>query len=58
LLLLDFSKNTTTDFKTAEQKGSEAGMSEFCLTVLAAIAVAIVFYGAGAFTVLFGDRSF
>jgi len=33
-------------------------MSEFCLTVLAAIAVAIVFYGAGAFTVLFGDRSF
>ncbi|CAB4191669.1 hypothetical protein UFOVP1229_80 [uncultured Caudovirales phage] len=58
LLLFTFSGTTAKDFKTAATKGYNAGISEFCFSVAGSLVVWILLYGAGTFSVLFGDRSF
>lgn len=58
LVILQFTCNVKADFKTAESRTANDGLSSFAGSVSLLLVSMAVLYGAGAFTVLFGDRSF
>ena len=58
LVLMQFASNVHKDFKTAESRTANEGMSGFVGSVSFLLISMAILYGAGAFTVLFGDRSY